>query len=149
MLALLIGACVDPPSPPPRNHPNGSTAEWLEWRADDAPVVGPVVVVRDVPGGAIDRLVADPDVTTFFNDRFHPRFERLEIGGGGGTIGFYDGCGCILAAPASPTSPQAVIDTANAVILRPDARACEGRRFSYSCPATSVDDRAGPGPGGL
>jgi hypothetical protein len=121
----------------------------MEWRGDDAPVVGPVVVVRDVPGGPVDRLAADPDVTTFFNDRFHARFERLADGAGVGTIAFYDGCGCVLVEPFSPSNPLAVIDTANAVIVRRDARVCEGRRFAYRCPTTSGDSRAEPTSGEL
>ncbi len=132
-LALLIGACSDPPSPAPIASPTGSTAPWVEWRAADAPVRGPVVVVVDSPGGAVDRLVADPDVTTFLNDRFHPIFRpALRIGSEtqpAGTLRFYDGCGRPLTDASTPATPAELIAIANEVIVRVEAHACEGRLF--------------------
>lgn len=131
--ALLTGACSDPPSPAPVASPSGSTAPWVEWRAADAPVRGPVVVVVDEPGGPMDRLVADPDVTTFLNDRFHPLFRRTFQAEGvaqpTGTLRFYDGCARPLTTALTPDSPDAFIAAANDVIVRDEARACEGRLF--------------------
>ena len=93
---------------------------------------GPVVVVKDQPGGPLDRLVADPDVTTFFNDRFHPIFEAA-LPGDAPELRFFDGCGCPLSPALHPGDAAAVIDAANAVIVREDARSCEGHRFLQGC----------------
>ncbi|MES2640458.1 MAG: hypothetical protein V4850_13275 [Myxococcota bacterium] len=136
--ALLISACKDPPSPAAIPSPTGSTAPWVEWRAVDAPVHGPVVLVVDRPGGAIDRLVADVDVTTFLNDRFHPLFRAEPAGPDAqpvGTVQFYDGCGCPLTPPLTPATPAAFIAAANEVIVRPDALACQERPFRLACDA--------------
>lgn len=99
----------------------------------DAPVHGPVVIVVDRPGGHMDQLVADPDVTTFFNDRFHPLFLQESAHQSVGTIRFFDGCGCPLTDETRPTSPVQLIALANEVIVRPAARRCEGTRFSFAC----------------
>ncbi|MDP2312124.1 MAG: hypothetical protein Q8P41_04405 [Pseudomonadota bacterium] len=134
-LALLIGACADPPTPPPIPSSSGSSAPWVEWRAPDGPVRGPVALVVDRPGGPIDRLVADPDVTTFLNDRFHPLFQTTSASQPVGTVRFYDGCGCPLSPPLTPASPAELIERANEVIVRPDALACQGRPFASTCMA--------------
>ncbi|MDP2311204.1 MAG: hypothetical protein Q8P18_34605 [Pseudomonadota bacterium] len=136
---LSMSACQDPPSPAPLPSSTGSTAPWVEWRAADAAVRGPVALVIDRPGGPLDRLVADPDVTTFLNDRFHPLFRvesPLDTGAGGqpvGTVRFYDGCGCPLTPPLRPETPAAFIAAANEVIVRAEALACQGRPFLLAC----------------
>lgn len=112
---------------------NGSTAPWVEWKTSDVRVRGPVVIVVDRPGGPMDLLAGDPDVTTFFNDRFHPMFLQESEHQPTGTVRFYDGCGCPLTNTERPTSPEALIAIANDVIVRPDARRCEGTPFSYTC----------------
>ncbi|MFN7145006.1 MAG: hypothetical protein ACK4YP_14615 [Myxococcota bacterium] len=132
-VALLIGACTDPPAPLLPPSTNGSTAPWVEWRAPDAPVRGPVVLVVDRPGGPMDQLVADPDVATFLNDRFHPMFERASAYQPEGTLQFLDGCGCALSAPIAPASPAAFIEAANTIVVRTDARRCQGQPFGRSC----------------
>ena len=105
----------------------------MEWRSASDPVRGPVVLVRDTPGGAIDRLVADPDVTTFFNDRFHPVFVTSDFVRETGTIHFLDGCGCPLGPVATPRTAAAILYLANTVIVRPDALACQGQPFAERC----------------
>jgi hypothetical protein len=126
-------ACSDPPSPPPVPRANASTAPWVEWRAADAPVRGPVALVVDVPGGPMDRLVADLDVTTFLNDQFHPLFRAAYPGQPAGTVRFYDGCGCPLTPPLTPSTPAAFISLANEVVVRTESRVCEGRVFAEAC----------------
>jgi hypothetical protein len=140
LIALLLG-CSDPPDPAVVTSPTGSTAGWVEWRAPDTPVRGPVVRVVDVPGGPYDRLVADPDVTTFLNDRFHPIFVRA-----GPTspddpgITFLDGCGCVLLGPIRPERPSEMLSLANWVIAQPDALACQGQVYMGHCPETNGAD---------
>lgn len=141
--ACLVSACQDPPSPAAIPSPTGSTAPWVEWRPPDAPVRGPVVLVVDRPGGPMDRIVADPDVTTFLNDRFHPLFRSAPTLADPtgtepdaqpvGTVRFYDGCGCPLTPPLTPATPAAFIAMANAVIVRTDALACQEQPFRLGC----------------
>jgi hypothetical protein len=136
--ALLISACQDPPSPAAIPSPTGSMAPWVEWRAADAPVRGPVALVVDRPGGPMDRLVADSDVTTFLNDRFHPLFQTAPAEPDAqpvGTVQFYDGCGCPLTPSLTPATPAAFIVAANEVIVRPEALACQEQPFRLGCAA--------------
>jgi hypothetical protein len=112
---------------------SGSTAPWVEWRGAAVPVHGPVAIFVDKPGGPLDRIAADPDVTTFLNDRFHPIFLTESVHQGAGTVRFYDGCGCPLTSAEAPSDPATFIGIANTVIVRPEARACDGRVFDYAC----------------
>jgi hypothetical protein len=123
MLAGALSACADPPDPPPAT-PTASAARWMEWRDASALVDRPIVVVVDVPGGPADRVVADGDVTTFFNDRFHPVLVSSLASQPVGTVRFYDACGCPLTDPIRPATPQALIAAANAVIVLPQAHRC-------------------------
>jgi len=97
----------------------------------------------------MDRLVADTDVTTFLNDRFHGLFEAPGPGRPEGTVRFYDGCGCPLTEPLRPDSPAGFIAVANAVIVREDWAVCEGRTFAPTCTPARADGAAGPGRSGL
>ncbi len=98
--------------------------------------MAPVALVRDAPGGALDRVVADPDVTTFLNDRFHPTFELLAPGGVG-SVTFLDGCGCRVRGPATPADAAAFIALANEVMLDPAARRCLPSPPGRICPTAT------------
>lgn len=121
-------ACTDPPRPDPAPAPSGiprlSTALHVHWTGPDDPVSRPLAVVLDEPGGPLDRIVSDPDVTTFLNDRFHPWF--LAPGSAEGlpaapAVWFVDAKGCILGGPHRPESPEDWITAANdAVTADPD-----------------------------
>jgi hypothetical protein len=97
----------------------------------------------------MDRVVADADVTTFLNDRFHALFEAPEPGRPEGTVRFYDGCGCPLTDALRPASAEAFIAVANEVIVLPGWAACEGRPFSRTCAPARADDGADRGGSGL
>lgn len=149
MTCALAGiGCQDPPAPK-ITATSASTAPWLVWASASSPVQGPVVIVRDHPGGALDRLVADPDVTTFFNDRFHPVFVALRHEEGTPGLEFRDGCGCSLVPPFVPKSPAEIVQVANTVIVRPDARRCMGRPYSDSCTRNRAEGGPGPSDPGL
>lgn len=128
----MMAACADPPDPPPVPSSSGSTAVWVEWRDPQAPVRGPVVRVADRPGGPLDGLVADPDVTTFFNDRFHPIFVPTDDPRAAG-ITFLDGCGCVLLGPIHPERPPELLSLANWVVTQPGSVACQGAVFPGHC----------------
>jgi hypothetical protein len=102
---------------------SSSTAVHVEWRSDTDTVSAPVARVTDTPGGPLDRIVADPDVTTFLNDRFHPVFQLAQPGQSA-SLRFLDGCGCLLRAPDVPVDPAAFIAEANAVMLDRRSRRC-------------------------
>src|SRR5204862_5947019 len=73
-LALFVGiACHDPPTPPPTQGPDDlprwSLAPHVSWAGLDAPATRPLAVFVDDPGGPLDQIAADADVTTFLNDR--------------------------------------------------------------------------------
>lgn len=95
--------------------------------------------VVDVPGGTLDRLVADPDVTTFLNDRFYPIFrepglyedEPLALAG---TLQFFTPSGCPITAPVRVWSTQELIDVANAVALRSGTDSSTSPRLVLQCP---------------
>jgi hypothetical protein len=132
LLSVLLVACSDPPDPPPA-APTLSTAKWVEWRADDAPVERPVVVFVDEPGGSVDRIAANADVTTFLNDRFHPRFHTTDAEQPVGTVQFLSADGCALTLPLTPTGPADFIAAANAVVVRDEAVKRTAPRFTRSC----------------
>ena len=134
-LLIVVGTlgCSDPPSPPPVRSDAASTAPWVEWKADDAPVTRPIVLIVDTPGGALDRIVADPDVTTFLNDQFHPVFRTAWPGQPAGTVAFLTAGGCPLGPAVRPTDPADFIRIANAVIVRPEARDGRADHLSFRC----------------
>lgn len=132
LLSVLLVACSDPPDPSPA-APTASIAKWVEWRADDAPVERPVVVFVDEPGGSVDRIAANADVTTFLNDRFHPRFHTTDAQQPVGTVQFLSADGCALTPPLTPSSPDDFIAAANAVVVRDEAVKRTAPRFTRSC----------------
>ncbi|MSQ03371.1 MAG: hypothetical protein EXR71_16005 [Myxococcales bacterium] len=131
MTALV--ACVDPPDPPPATTTR-SAAIWVEWRAADQPVERPVALVVDVPGGTLDRLVADPEVTTFFNDRFHAILVESDAEQQPGTLGFYTADGCAIGPVLTPHSPDEIIAAANRAVIVPEARGRHASSFVRGCP---------------
>jgi hypothetical protein len=92
-----------------------------------------VAVFVDAPGGAVDRLAADPDVTTFLNDRFHPIFRLDDPDQAGGTVQFYSADGCALGPPVTPATPGALIAIANGVVVRPEASGRHAVSFRRGC----------------
>ncbi|MCK6506569.1 hypothetical protein L6R53_24875 [Myxococcota bacterium] len=120
-LAVLVG-CRDPAAPPalpgPADLPRWSTAPWVRWAGLDEPLRGPLLVVVDAPGGPMDRLLADPDVTTFVNDRFTPLFL---IPSAAPTlphpsVQVLDAGGCWLLPPQAPADPAAMVAALNGVM---------------------------------
>lgn len=124
-LASVCGfaiACHDPPTPPPTHGPDDlprwSKAPHVRWAglADartTSPDMRPLAVFVDDPGGPLDRIAADPDVTTFLNDRFTPVFlvpERSPLARG---VSFLDRDGCLLLGPVAPASPAEFVALAN------------------------------------
>ena len=120
---LALASCSDPPPPPPVADPAGvprwSTAPYVRWAGPRDPSTGPLAVFVDHPGGPLDRIAADPDVTTFLNDRFVPWFLTPSAAEGlppAPAALWLDPRGCVLAGPLRPASPDAWIATANAVL---------------------------------
>ncbi len=113
-------ACSDPPEPPRAAPSSPSHARHVQWRDTADAVTSPIARVVDRPGGRLDAIVADPDVTTFLNDRFHPVFEV----GQPASVTFTDACGEPLLPPASPEDAAAFIALANVVVQRPAAPGC-------------------------
>lgn len=131
-------ACSDPPLPAPVDPSSPSTAPYMEWRTAQGPVTHPVVRVVDEPGGPLDRIVADVDVTTFLNDRFHPIFRRPgaypdEPIALAGTVQFFDPLGCPITPALRVWSPQELIDVANAVSLRRSTDSSTSPRLLLRC----------------
>jgi hypothetical protein len=122
-LALFVGfACHDPPTPPPTQGPDDlprwSLAPHVSWSGLTHTAARPLAVFVDDPGGPLDRIAADADVTTFLNDRFTPIFlipERAPLARG---VSFLDGDGCVLLGPIAPATPEAFIDIANDLQVR-------------------------------
>ncbi len=134
ILAALF-ACSDPPDPPPATTTR-SAAIWVEWRVPAEPVERPVVLVVDVPGGALDRLVADADVTTFFNDRFHPILVQSDFRQSPGTLGFYTADGCAIGPALTPRSSDEIIAAANRVVIAAEAQGRRASSFVRGCPGS-------------
>jgi hypothetical protein len=113
--------CMDPPSPPPvdgpRNLPRWSQAPYVRWADLDDASPHPVAVFVDEPGGPLDRLAADHDVTTFLNDRFQPFFLVPDDAPLPRGVTFLDRRGCVLEGPASPASAAELVALANRVQL--------------------------------
>ena len=122
-LALFVGiACHDPPTPPPTQGPDDlprwSLAPHVSWAGLAGPATRPLAVLVDDPGGPLDQIAADPDVTTFLNDRFTPIFlipERAPLARG---VTFLDSEGCVLLGPIEPSTPEAFIEVANDLQVR-------------------------------
>ena len=123
VLCVLLGACSDPPDPTPTPGPAGlprwSTAPHVLWAGPDDPVTRPSAIFVDVPGGPLDQIAADPDVTTFLNDRFHPWFilpSRVDHLRAGHSI-IFDVHGCVLKGPTTPSTTAEWIEGANSALL--------------------------------
>ncbi len=129
---LVLVACGDPPDPAPATR-STSTARWVEWRGDGDPVDRPVAVFVDTPGGAVDTLAGNSDVTTFLNDRFHPLFHTHDAAQATGTVQFLTATGCAFGPPFQPESASDLIDAANAVVVRPEAIGEHSPRFTRAC----------------
>lgn len=129
----LVPACYDPPVPAPSPRMNTSNAVYVEWRREDEPVRRPVVLVVDQPGGPADRVVADLDVTTFLNDRFHPVFREGDPGPPG-TVQFFAVTGCPLTEPFTPQDARHAIEVANRVVVHPLAQPGWSPRLQLGCP---------------
>ena len=120
LLAAVSGfaiACNDPPTPPPTDGPDDlprwSKAPHVHWAGLDEAGTRPLAVFVDDPGGPLDRIAADLDVTTFLNDRFTPIFlvpERSPLARG---VSFLDRDGCLLLGPVAPASPGEFVALAN------------------------------------
>lgn len=133
LLCALILACRDPHDPPPAST-SPSTARWVAWHADADAVSAPVAVFVDVPGGPVDRLAADADVTTFLNDKFHPLFHEADAAQPPGTVQFLTADGCAFGPATTPATPAELIAAANAVIVRPEASGRHASQFTRACP---------------
>lgn len=140
LLALL--SCADPAAPPevpgPPDLPRWSEAPYVEWSGPSSPVSRPLAVFVDLPGGPMDAIAADLDVTTFLNDRFHPWFLRPDAVDGlppAPLALILDRAGCVRAAPFRPEGPAAWIAAANAVLLDLDA----GRAATERLPELRFD----------
>jgi len=68
----------------------------------------------------LDRVAADPDVTTFLNDKFQPIFLVPDVAPefADSTVLFFAADGCLLAKPTQIRRPQDFIDLANQVMLQ-------------------------------
>lgn len=106
----------------------------MGWKDDGAPVSAPIASFVDSPGGPVDRLAADPDVTTFLNDRFHPIFHTVDPAQPPGTVEFLTADGCSFGPPLVPASPGELIEAANAVMLRTEATGRTAAAFGRDCP---------------
>jgi hypothetical protein len=138
--APILAACSDPPPPAARAHgpSNGATAPHVAWALPSGPIDRPHAVLLDTPGGPLDRLAADADVTTFLNDRFHAWF--VPVATGPRTL-FLATDGCLLTPPVDATSRDAWIDAANAAAL---ANADGARHGRPSLPAVPGVPRSHP-----
>ena len=123
LVIAALGGCSDPPDPEPAAAPIGipqwSTAPYVQWTGPDDPITRPLAVLIDQPGGPLDQIAADPDVTSFLNDRFHPWFiipEQVQHLSAGQAL-FLNPEGCVLSAISSPQSPLDWIDSANSALL--------------------------------
>lgn len=121
---MVVSGCADPADPPAAADPSGvqrwSAAPHVRWAGPADPVRRPLAVLVDHPGGPLDRIAADPDVTTFLNDRFHPWFLPPEVAGGAPdapATWWLDERGCLLYGPTRPATPEAWIADANAAAL--------------------------------
>ncbi len=101
------------------------------WTGPGPPSGRPLAVFIDQPGGPLDQIAADEDVTTFLNDRFEPWFLIPEIApslGPAPRMWFFDAQGCVLASSTGVPDATAWINLANRVISAPPAVARAGLR---------------------
>ncbi|MSP54952.1 MAG: hypothetical protein EXR69_05010 [Myxococcales bacterium] len=103
---------------PPHEDVGGS---HVEWRRVEQLTDRPLAVFVDQPGGRLDLLARDPDVTTFLNDRFHPLLLPQFGAQPHGTVGVYTADGCELVEAFSPSTPGEFIAQANIAIQMPGA----------------------------
>ena len=134
LLPALLLACSDPPDPPPVST-SSSTARWVLWRSDEEPVEHPVAVFVDEPGGPVDRIAGNSDVTTFLNDRFHPVFHRDDPAQPRGTVQFLSADGCALTPALTPADAHEFIEAANVVVVRAESVGRHASRFTRACAA--------------
>lgn len=91
------------------------------WSGPGAASPYPLAVFMDAPGGPLDRIAADPEVSTFLNDRFQPFFLVPEAAPGlvdaTPAALFLDRRGCVLDGPFQPQRPEEWIARGNAVLL--------------------------------
>jgi len=92
----------------------------------------PVALFIDSPGGPLDTIAGNNDVTTFLNDRFHSIFRVASDEPP--SLRFYSADGCLLAGPLLPSSPGDFIALANEVVQKPDAAGHSATHFSLACP---------------
>ncbi len=145
----FLTSCSDPADPPvtpaPHDLPRWSTAPHVQWRDLSAPVQLPLAVIVDEPGGPMDKIVADVDVTTFLNDRFHPLFLTPESGPdlpSPSTL-FLDIQGCLLAPVLSgEITPTAWIERGNQAILT----STSGQHFTQTLGAPTRWEGLAPAP---
>jgi hypothetical protein len=119
----------------------------------------PLALLVGEPGGPLDRLAADPDVTTFLNDRFEARFvspgvlpppsERTLV---------LDPRGCLLPGGSVESStPEAWIAGVNKALEAPGPRAApillqpppglpEGHPLASPCAGPPAGPREGHSP---
>lgn len=114
---------------------SSSTAKWVLWRSDEEPAEHPVAVFVDEPGGPMDRIAADSDVTTFLNDRFHPVFHREDPAQPRGTVQFLSADGCALTPALTPGDAHEFIEAANVVVVRAESVGRQASRFTRACAA--------------
>ena len=107
-----------------------SHARWVGWRALDQAVAAPIAWFSGAPGGSVDQIAMDRDVTTFLNDRFSPVFEVGEAE----TVQFLTADGCAFGLPLPLRSAEAFIDAANLVIVADEARGRQGSSPRRDCP---------------
>lgn len=110
--AGLLGAgqlgCSDPPPPPPTSD---GAASYVLWLSLEAPRRGPIVIVWDRPGGPVERLLAEPELTTFLNRRFSPSL--LDPGSAGPSLEVVDESGCWRLTPWRPASSAEITEALN------------------------------------
>lgn len=108
MIAAALGGCSDPPTPPPLNVGSAAHVQWVGF---DRNPTAPVVLVWDRPGGPLDPILGDADLTTFLNQRFTPI--RLDPGPDPPRIELVDLDGCWRLPPWSPRSALEVVEAFN------------------------------------
>jgi hypothetical protein len=122
---LFLSGCSDPPAPAPV-HTGPSMAPYVLWQEPEKlPVDKPIALFVDAPGGELDRLAADFDITTFLNDKFTPVFLSSTSKH---FLRFYLPDGCPISPPLYLKTPSDWIAEANRIVL------LLGKTFQDSCP---------------